>query len=419
MKRSYDFRLKNLIAKTKNPYLFPHLNIPRSTAKNWINRGVGEVVTHEAFDLNREDIELRCLNLEEQVRSLTAQVDLLKFTCTIRGLELQYRRFSEADKLKFLEKIKEGLKTITISKCLESIGISSQRYSHWIKRQKKCQLEDQSTCPKLSPQRISSPEIPVIKSAIKDPKFSHFRLTSLWHLLRNRGELVVSNSSWFRIIRELKLEREKRICHHIKPKLGVRADRPNQILHVDISVLIFNGFRAYLQVVRDNFSRFVLAYHVSEKYGAEYTSNLLKAALESGEKFGYFGTPKLYSDKGSENVNAEIHDLNCMNVINHILAQVDIHYSNSMIEALFHQLKNRYLYFKDIRHFNALLRHLEFYITEHNEIIPMAALGGATPLAAYKNPEVVIIDPAKERDMVDQALLNRMAFNQSLQCSVC
>ena len=51
------------------------------------------------------------------------------------------------------------------------------------------------------------------------------------------------------------------------------------------------------------------------------------------------------SDKGSENVNSWVQELDAAKTIKHILAQIDIQFSNSMIESFFHQLKNRHLYF--------------------------------------------------------------------------
>jgi len=55
-KKTYDHRIKLAIAKSKNQYLFPELNIPLSTAKNWIHRGVTYVVSNEAFDLEKNQL---------------------------------------------------------------------------------------------------------------------------------------------------------------------------------------------------------------------------------------------------------------------------------------------------------------------------------------------------------------------------
>lgn len=38
--KKYDLKIKKLIARSRNPYLFPELEIPRTTANYWIKKGV-------------------------------------------------------------------------------------------------------------------------------------------------------------------------------------------------------------------------------------------------------------------------------------------------------------------------------------------------------------------------------------------
>ena len=91
-KRSYDHRIKRQIALTRNPHLFPGLNIPVSTTKNWINRGVGDVVSHEIFEIDREKLEQDFVKLQKQVAVLESQLGLLNSVFKIFGFILQYQR---------------------------------------------------------------------------------------------------------------------------------------------------------------------------------------------------------------------------------------------------------------------------------------------------------------------------------------
>jgi len=59
-KRTYDHRVRNAIARTGNPSLFPELNIPRTTAQQWIREGEKEVVTTHQF--TKTDLELVVLS---------------------------------------------------------------------------------------------------------------------------------------------------------------------------------------------------------------------------------------------------------------------------------------------------------------------------------------------------------------------
>ena len=47
-RRVYDHCIKEQIVRSRNPNLFPELRIPSSTARSWIQRGLGEVVSLHA-----------------------------------------------------------------------------------------------------------------------------------------------------------------------------------------------------------------------------------------------------------------------------------------------------------------------------------------------------------------------------------
>ena len=137
-RRVYDHRIKQAIARTGNIDLFPELNIPKTTAKNWIHRGMGEVVTNDAFDLGREALELKCFELEEQVKSQQARFTLLKFVSNALGLNVQYQRFTSDLKQKIIAAIEVAKLSVPISECLVTIGLSKQKFSHWLSRMKAC-----------------------------------------------------------------------------------------------------------------------------------------------------------------------------------------------------------------------------------------------------------------------------------------
>jgi hypothetical protein len=67
-RRIYDHRIKEQVVRSRNPNLFPELHIPPSTARSWIQRGLGEVVSLHADgagevvlrDRNRHAERSRC-----------------------------------------------------------------------------------------------------------------------------------------------------------------------------------------------------------------------------------------------------------------------------------------------------------------------------------------------------------------------
>ncbi len=69
-RRTYDHRIKQQIAKAGNPELFPELEIPRSTVRSWIRRGMGSVVSLDP-DLGAEAaLRFRIVLLERRTAVL-------------------------------------------------------------------------------------------------------------------------------------------------------------------------------------------------------------------------------------------------------------------------------------------------------------------------------------------------------------
>ncbi len=55
-RRTYDYRIQEAICETGDRELFPELNIPRSTIRSWIHRGVPDVVTSDLRACDRADL---------------------------------------------------------------------------------------------------------------------------------------------------------------------------------------------------------------------------------------------------------------------------------------------------------------------------------------------------------------------------
>jgi putative transposase len=120
--------------------------------------------------------------------------------------------------------------------------------------------------------------------------------------------------------------------HPQSPTEGIRATRPNEYWPIDITVIrLPNGTRVNLQAVIDHFSRRILAWRVESTKEPRLTRQLLQEAAK------WFPTPTpvptLVADSGTENMNEEVDGLVSSGVIKRVLAQVEVVYSNSMIEA--------------------------------------------------------------------------------------
>ena len=103
-------------------------------------------------------------------------------------------------------------------------------------------------------------------------------------------------------------------------------------------------------------------------------------ALQKSKDLGLSLIPNVWVDSGTENLNQHVDQLVTENLIRRTVAQIDIEFSNSMIEMLFHRLKHRYLFTIPLTNIAVLSKAADFFLTESNDKIPHAALRGASPL---------------------------------------
>jgi transposase InsO family protein len=114
---------------------------------------------------------------------------------------------------------------------------------------RQCRLSDEVSYPKLTPTKITTKERRAICDLVTSKKYLHFSIR-------------------IRI-------------YSAKPKFGIRASAPNQIWHLDQSLLrLKNGTKVFIRAVVDNFSRCVLSWQVTDGYGGKLTKALVEDACQ-------------------------------------------------------------------------------------------------------------------------------------------
>ena len=100
-----------------------------------------------------------------------------------------------------------------------------------------------------------------------------------------------------------------------------------------------------------------------------------------------------------------------------MLAQVDVTFSNSMIEAFWRSLKHQWLYLNSLDSIMRLQALVEFYVEQHNTQMPHAAFSGQTPDEIYFGTAANL--PAELAAARGQARDSRLAANRALACEAC
>ena len=229
--------------------------------------------------------------------------------------------------------------------------------------------------------------------------------------------LFASSATWFRTIRDKGWMRPKQRVHPKSPRIGIRATSVGELLHVDVTIIrLLDGTRVYLQAVLDNFSRRILSWRVSPALETWRTAELLKAAVSELRQVGAGGT-KLVADSGVENINNVVDEALRETGVERILAQVEVTWSNSMIEVFWRALKNSWLYLNHLDSFAAVERLVAFYIDQHNRVIPHSALKGRTPDEVFRGEASDLPEQLREAHRV--AIQERIASNRQLNCENC
>ena len=89
-------------------------------------------------------------------------------------------------------------------------------------------------------------------------------------------------------------------------------------------------------------------------------------------------------DSGVENLNGEVDPLFEGSALHRVIAQIDVSFSNSLIEAWWRSLKHGSLFLHPIDNIATVKRLVAFYVTEHNERILSWRETGSTSHAALE-----------------------------------
>jgi putative transposase len=195
----------------------------------------------------------------------------------------------------------------------------------------------------------------------------------------------------------------------------VRATQPNEAWHVDTTVIkLLDRTRAHIHATIDNFSRKILPWTVAERLDPTSTCQVLLAA---SKHLVSAGRPLLYADSGIENVNGAVDATLFSACLERVLAQVDVTFSNSMIEAFWRSLKHQWLYLNSLDSIERVRTLVGFYVEQHNTVMPHAAFSGQTPDEMYFGTAANL--PAELAAARDLARAARLDTNRGLSCDRC
>ncbi|MFP5491772.1 MAG: DDE-type integrase/transposase/recombinase, partial [Bacteriovoracia bacterium] len=220
--------------------------------------------------------------------------------------------------------------------------------------------------------------------------------------------------SWYKYLKMNQVVRPRLVAEKRKHYgQGIRATKPNELWHIDITEVKTQSFqKLYLQLIVDNFSRSIISFKTGYRKDLKLSLKTLKCLDDSR-----ILRPKyVLTDGGKENVNSSVAKILIGKGVTHLVANSDVNFSNSIVEAVFRQMK-RIPEIRNPRSLNMFQIAIQKYAQEHNFVIPHSSLKGSTPAELLSGQLLV-----KENNAHLQALKQKqqeIRSHQKHQCRVC
>lgn len=300
------------------------------------------------------------------------------------------------------------------------IGISRSTLQNW-KREVHVQCDSSFLfmCNQRFPLQASRMEVLKIKQFLTDKAYQFWPVASIAAFCRRGAIVFLCDSSWYKYAKLLGIQRPKPSSRRKKNSTGIRATKPNDIWHADVSVHKINNTKHCIYLVVDNFPRRILARKVSKQLNALLRVQTIQLAYKKALTIEQTLNVSLIVDGGSENNNSTIDGFIQDSKINihKLIALRDIHFSNSIVEAHFSLIKYNYLYRMKINNLRDLERAIEFVEYDFNSVRPHASLNGAAPDEAYFSGKLMPTKHYSQQFKAAKAL--RISENKGNACSKC
>ena len=412
----YDHRLRDLVQRTGDMTLATDLGVPRSTARGWLGAVPTGVVSLDVADLTEPELRQDILQLRRRVEKLAALLQLVLALLGASGFTVSRARLPDGRaKMRILRAVDRARGCIPLRALLRFLSLSPSRFHAW-RRQDACALDDQLSCPRTSPHRLTPSDVGVIEDMVTSPEVRHVPTGTLAVLAQRLGKVWASPSTWYHLVRKYGWRRPRLRVHPAKPKVGLRTTRADEMWHIDTTVIrLLDGTRASLHAVIDNFSRRILAWRVADTFAP---GNSVAVLLEASRRATSSDTtPVVLADSGVENVNAQVDELITTGVLRRVLALTELQFSNSMIEAWWRSLKHPWLFLHPLDSVTTVRRLVAFYVDEHNRVLPHSAFRGQTPDEMYFGTGDAV--PADLTSRAVAARRSRVEANRSASCETC
>lgn len=311
---------------------------------------------------------------------------------------------------------RRGEVCIPLRALLRFLHVSPSRFHAWRRRETAGALDDQSSCPRTSPHRLTPAEIRVIEALVTSPAYRHVLTGTLAVLAQRLGTVWALRPPGTASCGPTAGGAPGSACTRRSRRCVCGRRDADEMWHIDTTVIrLLNGTRASLHAVIDNLSRRILGWRVADTFAPGHS---VAVRLEASRRaVSSDTTPVVLADSGVEHVNAQVDALIATGVLRRVLAFTELQFSNSMIEAWWRSLTHQWLFRHVLDSVTTVRRLVTFDVDEHNRVLPHSAFRGQTPDEMYVGTgEAVPADLTRGAAAARQA---RVEANRTATCEAC
>jgi putative transposase len=336
---------------------------------------------HEIISTVKEVKHQLALQKEKMVNAIEMVKDLVPVETALRVFNISRATY-------------HNYKTLVINKCDSS-------YFLW--------------CVKHYPHQLLKKEILQIKKYMENDDYTYWSKSSIYLLALRNADVSICLTSWYKYTKLLGYTASR----HLQPKKiysSLTSFRPNEIWCADVTILkTADEKKHYIHFLMDHYSKMILGYSVETRSSPKAIKNLLKEAYLKHKN----NKPITFvTDAGVENVNTTVQGFltSTNHDIKHLIAQKDIPFSNSKIEAFNKIIKHQFLLPRNLENRKQLIHALAEDVRTYNMIRPQFSLEGNTPTETFEGK---IIHLKSYKTHFEEQKRGRVMLNQQNKCKNC
>lgn len=421
MKRtSWDTSLKHLARQNLlEDLLSPEqlTLIPRSNIARWKKESKEKYLFSELNQIIHQEIDLiKKLNQSSKIKRLIQSY--FHLSDTLHKILFQVKNIKpilKSQKEVIVNAIEKVKHIIPIENAIKIFNISRSTFENYKSIViYKCSPSYFKWCTKRFSNQLLAKEVLTIKSYLTHEQYQYWSKSSTYLKAIRDNALKCSLSTFYKYARLLGFE-NKALRKKSDSYAPVRTTKPNELWCADVTIFkTKNGQKFHIHLLMDHFSKMILAYRITQRSSAKIIKELLQESIlkYKPDKFTFL------TDGGSENVNNTISSfLNKTNIpVKHLIAQKDVVFSNSMIEAAIKVIKHQFLYHRKISSTNKLLNDCDTLMLNYNNQRPQWSLKGNTPTECYNGKTM---DFSQYTTTFAEQIALRVIENRRISCGKC